>query len=140
LCSREASLVAADISKVWDALTNPDLTQKYAFALRVFSHWKVGSPVIWQGIYEGRKIVHKGQVLKIEKEKLLQITDYDALGKLVDVPSNYTKVTYELAVEGDHKTRLNITEEDFRGDQTRLNDAASFWDTILPKLKNLLES
>jgi hypothetical protein len=71
---------------------------------------------------------------------LLQITDYDALGKLVDVPSNYTKVTYELAVEGDHKTRLNITEEDFRGDQTRLNDAASFWDTILPKLKNLLES
>lgn len=35
--------LASSPSEVWDALTNPDLTQRYWFGTRIESDWKPGS-------------------------------------------------------------------------------------------------
>lgn len=53
---KKSILIDADISKVWNALINSDLTERYAFGLRVSSDWKVGSSVLWKGTYNGREI------------------------------------------------------------------------------------
>lgn len=101
----------ANTSKVWDALTNPELTKKYMYGCEVISDWKVGSPLIWKGAEDG-KIYVKGNILSIEPGKRLQFTTFDPNSKLEDKPSNYTTVTYELSPE-DGTTELTVTQGDF---------------------------
>jgi uncharacterized protein YndB with AHSA1/START domain len=35
-------------SKVWDTLTNPELTTQYMFDCELISDFKVGNPIIWK--------------------------------------------------------------------------------------------
>ncbi|MGI0090300.1 MAG: hypothetical protein ACREBS_01200 [Nitrososphaerales archaeon] len=56
------------------------------------------------------------------------------------ISPNYTRVTYELSSKGGGSvTKLDITGENFR-DKAKYDDSTRFWDTILPKLKALMES
>ncbi|HMG16258.1 MAG TPA: SRPBCC domain-containing protein, partial [Saprospiraceae bacterium] len=65
--------INAPPSEVWDALTNPDKTKKYFFNCKVYSDWKVGSPISFKGrIFLIKKIEFNGTILKIEPEKLLE--------------------------------------------------------------------
>ncbi len=141
LVLKRTILIKADVDHVWDALINPDLTERYVFGLRVSSDWKIGSPVVWKGRFQGKDLMHRGRVLNFEPRRILQITDFDALGVADDVPSNYTTVTYELSSENAGSvTRLNITEENFGGDQRKFDDSCRFWDSTLPKLKAMMEA
>ena len=45
-------------SKVWDALTNPEIIKKYLFGTETITDWKVGSEIIFQGEY-GENKEHK---------------------------------------------------------------------------------
>jgi hypothetical protein len=35
----------ADVSKVWNALINPELIKQYLFGTEAVSEWKIGSPI-----------------------------------------------------------------------------------------------
>ena len=41
------SYIASHLAAVWDALTNPEVTQIYWYGTRVESDWKVGSKVLY---------------------------------------------------------------------------------------------
>jgi hypothetical protein len=56
-----------------------------------------------------------------------------------DEPASYSKVTYQLSSLGQDTTLLDITEDNFEGNQARFQDAIKFWNTLLPSLKELLE-
>ena len=43
--ARAETEIEARPAQVWDALTDPDLIQKYMFGSRVETDWKVGSPI-----------------------------------------------------------------------------------------------
>jgi uncharacterized protein YndB with AHSA1/START domain len=71
---KNAISINASIEKVWDALVNPEQTKKYMFGCETVSDWKVGSPLLWRGIYEGKEMVFvKGIILAIETGKPLLI-------------------------------------------------------------------
>ena len=133
----------AETSNVWEALTNPALTQKYMFGCEVISDWKVGSPIIWKGFSEGKEIVFvKGKIVNIVPGKLLQFTAFDPNSGLEDVPPNYTTVTYELSPESE-QTVLSVTQGDFGGvanGEKRYDDTVGGWDSALNGLKKLLEN
>ena len=40
--------IASTATRVWDALTDPEITQQYWFDTRIESDWKVGSKVIYR--------------------------------------------------------------------------------------------
>jgi len=139
LIVKRSILVNADNTTVWEALTNPEQTKKYMFNCEVASDWQVGSPITWQGNFQGYEAFQKGTILQCIPGKLVQYTTFDPNFDMADLPENYLHVTYELH-NRDGKTELTITNENFGGDEKRCEHTAMGWDNmIIPKLKELLE-
>src|SRR5436190_400101 len=65
--------INSSVAKVWDALTNTELTKEYMFDCFAISDWKEGSPLEWKGAHDGKLYV-KGYILKIIPLQLLQFT------------------------------------------------------------------
>lgn len=126
----------AEISNVWEALTNPEITKKYFFNCEAISDWKVGSPIIFKMTSDGKEIVAvKGIVTAIEQERLLEHTCFAS--EFENVPSKHTTVTYKLSSENDI-TKLSVTQGDF-GDEETYNHTDASWNHVLNGLKMIID-
>jgi uncharacterized protein YndB with AHSA1/START domain len=132
---------------VWDALTNPEQTKKYMFGCETVSDWKIGSPLLWKGSYEGKEMVFvKGIIVDIKPGKFLAYTTIDPNSPTVeDIPQNYVTVTYTLSSENGG-TFLTVTQGDFstvaEGEkryQETFNNGEG-WNPILVEIKKLVET
>lgn len=137
--------INAPVSKVWNALIDPEQTKKYMFGCETVSDWKLGSPLLWKGTYEGKEMVFvKGTIVEIVPEKLLKYTTFDPNSTIADVPENYLTVTYELetlngqtvftVTQGDYNT---VAEGEKRYKESYNNGQG--WDPILVEIKKLVE-
>ena len=135
--AKAAITINAPASRVWDALTKPDLIKLYLFGTQVTTDWRVGSPITYQGMWEGKAYKDKGQVLQVEPGKLLVSTFWSSLSGLPDVPENYQTVRYELSAEG-NGVRLTITQDNNHS-QEEADHSAQNWKTVLDGMKKLLE-
>ena len=136
--ARAATTIDAPASKVWDALTKPELIKQYLFGTEVTSDWRVGSPITYRGEWQGKPYEDKGKVLEIEPGKRLVSTFWSSLGGLPDAPENYNTVSYELAPAGDG-TRLTVTQDN-NPSREAADHSAQNWRTVLDGIKQLLES
>jgi uncharacterized protein YndB with AHSA1/START domain len=135
--AKVSTKINAPRSKVWEALTRPDLIKQYLFGTEVTTDWKVGSPITYKGIWEGKPYEDKGKVLQVEPEKLLVSTFWSALSGLPDVPENYNTVRYELSPE-DGGTRLSIIQDN-NASQQDADHSVQNWQIVLDGLKKLLD-
>lgn len=135
--ARQQIVVNAPREKVWEALTNPDLVAQWLFGTRVESDWKLGSPILWRGEYQGRSYEDKGKVLEIEQGKKLVTTYWSSLSGQPDRPEHYKTVRYELSdVEGG--TKLTVTQDNNRNrEETRHSE--DNWRTAFKQMKAALE-
>ena len=129
--------INAPAARVWDALTQPELIKRYLFGTQVTTDWRVGSPIVYEGIWEGKAYRDKGQVLQVEPGKLLVSTFWSSLSGLPDVPENHQTVRYELSTEGSG-TRLTV-RQDNNATQEDANHSAQNWNMVLDGMKSLLE-
>ena len=129
--------IDAPASRVWDALTDPDLIRQYLFGTQVTTDWQAGSPITYEGTWEGKAYKDKGKVLQVEPGKLLVSTFWSSLAGLPDVPENYQTVRYELSTEGSG-TRLTVMQDN-NATQEDANHSAQNWSTVLEGMKRLLE-
>src|SRR5438128_2229355 len=88
LIVKKSITLNANISKVWEALTNPQLTKQYMYNCEVISDWKVGSPLVWKGTEDG-KVYVRGNIVSIDPGRRLQFTAFDPNSEMEDTPSNY---------------------------------------------------
>ncbi len=146
LIVRNNILINATIPKVWDALVNPELTKKYMFGCEALSNWTIGSPLLWQAMYEGKETVFvKGIIADIQPNKLLKYTVIDPNTDMPDIPENYLNVTYELS-EQEGQTNLIVWQDGFEdaaeGEKryTDVYNNGEGWQPILVKIKKLVES
>ena len=130
-------IINAPTSRVWDALTRPDLIKQYLFGTKVTADWRVGSPITYQGTWEGKAYQDKGKVLQVAPGKLLVSTFWSSLSGLPDAPENYQTVRYELSTEGSG-TRLTISQNN-NATQEDANHSAQNWNMVLDGMKQLLE-
>ena len=130
--------IHAPASKVWDAITKPELIKQYLFGSDVISDWKVGSPIIYKGEWKGKSFEDKGKILEMEPEKLLRSTHWSPLSGVPDSPENYHTVTYELS-EKDGSTDVRITQDNNASEEERAHSEQN-WKTVLDGMKKLLES
>jgi len=132
--------IKADADKVWDALTNPEMTKQYMFGCKAITDWKVGSEVIWKGATDGIIYV-KGHVVKFEPNSVLAFTVFDPNGTYEDIPENYLTGEYRLSYS-DSETTLDISQGDYSvvadGEQ-RYKDADKGWKMAMGGLKKLVE-
>ena len=125
-------------TKVWEALTTPEIIKQYLFGTDAKSDWKVGSPIIYSGVWEGKAYEDKGQILEIEPEKILKTTYWSGMSGKPDAPENYQIVTYELeAVDGG--TKVTLTQENTQS-QESIDHSMGNWKMVLDGMKKLLES
>ena len=139
-------IINAPISKVWDALINPEQTKKYMFGCETVSDWKVGSSLLWRMDYEGKEFIAvKGTVVAFVPDQKLVYTVFDPNSAMEDIPENYLSVTYELSVENS-QTLLRVTQGDYSTvaeGERRYNEAYNDgvgWTPILEKIKIILET
>ena len=134
---KKSITINAPANQVWDALTDPEKTKEYFFKCRVFSDWKVGSPIVFKGkMFWIIPIEMKGIITKIEPSKLLQYT----LSNKSDDSKTTSTVTDELTEENG-VTTVNITDDVGQGDgaEKRYNRSVKGWDKILNGLKEFVE-
>ncbi len=129
--------IHAPASKVWEALTRPELIKKYLFGSDVVTDWKVGSPILYRGEWQGKTFEDKGTVVHVEREKRLVSTHWSPLSGVPDTPENYHTVTYELS-EHDGSTAMTITQDKNASEKEKAESEQN-WKMILDGLKKLLE-
>ena len=142
---RNSITINAPASKVWDALVNPEQTKKYMFGSEALSDWKIGSPLLWKGQYEGKEMVFvKGHVVDIRPERFLEYTVIDPNSTIEDIPENYLNITYELSPENGN-TLLKVTQGDYSKvaeGERRFKESSNNgegWNPILVEIKKLAE-
>ena len=137
LILRKTISIKAPASKVWEALTTPEWIKQYLFGTETISDWKVGSPIIFKGSWEGKEYRDKGTILKFEKGKVFQYNCWSSFSSLPDTPENYAVLTFELSPHGS-STELLLTQDNI-ADETALEHSNKNWDGVLGTMKKLLE-
>jgi uncharacterized protein YndB with AHSA1/START domain len=137
LIAKASTVINAPASKVWQALTQPELIKQYLFGTEVVSDWKVGSPITYKGVWEGKAYEDKGTILEIEPEKHLLSTYWSSMSGQPDLPENYKHVDYALS-PSDGGTLLTITQ-DGNASQASKEHSEKNWHMVLKGLKDLLE-
>ncbi|MEP7277672.1 MAG: SRPBCC family protein, partial [Bacteroidota bacterium] len=118
-------------------ITTPEKIKKYLMNTQVQTDWKEGSPITYEGEYNGKSYRDKGVIQKIEPGKLLQSTYWSSMGGKEDKPENYNLVTYSLEDKND-KTVLTISQNNIQSQKEKAH-ASDNWKTVLEKLKTVAE-
>jgi uncharacterized protein YndB with AHSA1/START domain len=137
LKTEDSITIEVPISRVWEALTTPELIKAWFFGVDTATDWKVGSPLVHRGVYQGRPYEDKGNILQIEPPRLLVHSHWSPVSGLPDAPENYQRVTWEL-IERDGKTTLTIKEDNLPSEEAKATSEKS-WRIVLENLRRLLE-
>ena len=129
--------INAPTSKVWEALTTPSIIKQYFFGTDAISDWKVGSPLIFKGEWQGKKYEDKGTILESVQQKIFKYNYWSSMSGLEDKPENYVNVTYELSGNND-TTTVTITQENIPDEKMREHSEEN-WRKVISDLKKLLE-
>ena len=137
LISKSSTMINAPVNKVWDALTNPHLIKEYLFGTKTTTDWKKGSPITYEGEWQGRNYKDKGVVVDIIPEKLLHTTYWSSMSGKEDRPENYNNVLYEVE-EQNGGTLVTISQDNIK-DEEELEHMNENWGIVLDNMKKLLE-
>lgn len=123
--------------KVWQALTDGELTKQYWVRHRNASDWKVGSTWKHQD-YDDPSIVDiVGTVVESTPPRRLVITW--AFPADEANPAKHSRVTFDIEPFMD-AVRLTVTHDELEPDSPMLKGVTSGWPIILSSLKTLLET
>lgn len=109
--------INADLSKVWNALTNPEIIKEYLFGTETITDWSVGSKIIFQGEYDGHKYKDEGIILENKAKKLLSYSYWSGFSGLENKPENYLTVTYTLKPRNNNSTELTWMQKGYANEE-----------------------
>jgi uncharacterized protein YndB with AHSA1/START domain/DNA-binding transcriptional ArsR family regulator len=118
--------------RLWQALTDGDLTQQYYYGTRVESDWQPGSPYAYRDVAGATMI--DGEVLESDPPRRLVTTFRAAWSQ--DTPST---VTWEITPEG-AACKLTLTHEGLDPTSQFGMSVRDGWARIVSGLKTLLET
>jgi len=128
--------VNAPVEKVWNALTDPAIIAEYLFSTETITDWKVGSEIIFQGVYGDNKEFSyrdRGIILENIFNQTISYSYWSGFTGLEDKPGNYATVTYTLKRIDDDHTGFTWTQKGFAteaGYQHSLNGMPAFLEQI----------
>lgn len=137
IVARQQIFIKASPARVWDALTDPKLIKQYLFGTETKTDWKVGSPIIYTGVWEGEAYQDKGTILEYIPNQLLRTSYWSGFSGKPDLPENYATVSYSL-VKTRTGTELTITQDNLASPEAQDHSERN-WKLVLLNLKRLLE-
>jgi uncharacterized protein YndB with AHSA1/START domain len=133
------SYIESTPERVWDALTNGDVTEQYFFGSRIESDWKEGSRITYS---RGGEVTDWGEILKCEPQKELSFTWTNKWDN--EEREEPTIATFTLKdLNGTVKLTLrheNLMEKDYVEEEDTFVGYNNGWPAILSNLKTLLET
>ncbi len=137
ITGRVETTINAPVSKVWEALTKPEIIKQYFFGTDTETDWKKGSPIIYKGEWQGKKYQDHGTILDIEKNKLIKYNYWSSMSGIEDKPENWMVLTYELKEKND-KVTVSIKQENIADEKTKTHSEEN-WKKVLEGLKKVVE-
>ncbi|HLE57899.1 MAG TPA: SRPBCC domain-containing protein [Rhodothermia bacterium] len=125
--------------RLWQAITDPEMREKYAFGVAVKSDWKAGSS--YRGIAGEATIspnmpIFEGENLEVDPPRRL-VQSYRALWSDDVKDEGTSRVTWAIEPVGD-SCRLTVTHDQLR--EGANEELYGGWPMILSGLKTLLEA
>lgn len=131
-------VINASAEMVWDALINPEKIKIYLFGTETITDWKVGSPIVFQGSYEGQSYKDKGNVIEKNVNKRLQYNYWSGFSGIEDKPENYSIITYSIEVITDQQVKFTWLQEGFASEEGQQHSASGLGG-MLEQIKTLVE-
>lgn len=138
LVARASIEIDAEPEAVWAALVDPAAIKEYFFGTTAVSNWRVGSPIVWKGEWQGRKYEDKGIILEVQEGRTLRFSHFSPLSGATDVPENYHTVEVRLARK-EGGTTVSLSQDNNATEDERDHSAVN-WETVLAGLKAYIES
>src|SRR5215472_17122422 len=131
-------------AQLWQAITDPQFTQRFFFQTRLQTELRVGAPLQYWN--RDGKLTVEGQVLAAEPPRKL-VTTW-AFRHRPDVASDPpSRVTWEIEpldpAEGQGEAsmcRLTLIHDDFPSETATFKSVGEGWPLVLSSLKSLLET
>jgi uncharacterized protein YndB with AHSA1/START domain len=122
--------------RLWEAITDGEMRQKYSFGVGVTSDWTPGSS--YEAVHPGAGIaISEGENLEVEPPRRL-VQSFTALWGDDVKAEGTSRVTWVIEPVGDDSCRLMVTHDQLReGANDQLYGG---WPMILSGLKTLLET
>ncbi len=125
--------------KVWDVLINPEKIKEYLFGTEVLTDWNIGSPIVFQGEYDGQQYKDKGNVIENAKNELLKYDYWSGFSGLEDKPENYSLVTYKIEKLNDNSISFTWYQQGFSSEEGQKHTEQGL-KGMLEKIKELAEN
>ena len=129
--------VDASPDVVWSTLTEPAKIADWMSGSTVETDWQGGSPITWQGEYEGRAYEDKGEVLVYDEPERLSMTHYSPMMGQPDEPESYHTLVYTLT-PSDEGTTVELTQDGCDTEEQAEQFSAN-WQQMLDGLKAAAE-
>ena len=136
LALKTSAIINVSVSKVWDALTNPEVVKEYFFGTNLITDWKEGSPIRFTGVWDGIAYEDKGIVLKFEPEHYLSYNYWSSFSGTEDIPENYANIEY-IVKEVDGGTQVTVTQDNMK-DEAAVAHSENNWQMLLEEMRKLL--
>jgi uncharacterized protein YndB with AHSA1/START domain len=121
--------------RLWEAITDNEMRQKYNFGVGVTSEWTPGSH--YEGFHPGAGIaIAEGENLEVDPPRRL-VQSFNALWSDEVKAEGTSRVTWEIEPVGD-SCRLTVTHDELREGVNA--EIYGGWPQILSGLKTLLET
>ena len=127
--------IAAAPEKVWQALTDPEMTEKYWFGFRVTADGKAGDYMTARS--PAGKEVHHDRILESDPPRRLSYA-WQPLYKEMQ-GERPSRVTFELTPFKD-QTRLTIVHDEFDEGSKIFGLISKGWPAVLSSMKSFLET
>jgi uncharacterized protein YndB with AHSA1/START domain len=126
--------IAASPERVWEALTRPDLSEKYWFGYRVTADGKAGERMT--AVNPAGRLAHDDPIIESDPPRKL-VYGWKPLYK--DMPDERpSRVTFLLEpFKG--QTRLTVTHDEFEEGSRIFGMISKGWPAVLSSLKSFLE-
>lgn len=105
--------IDAPASKVFEALTQPELVKQWQFGKTVQCDWQTGNAIKFIAETEGKVLEQWGTILEIRPNELLKYNLFTPAPGIEEKPENYNITSYVLTNDN-NKTQIELIQEDNR--------------------------
>ena len=126
--------------RLWEAITDEEMRQKYSFGVGTSSDWTPGSR--YESVASGETVapgtaIAVGENLEVDPPRRL-VQSFNAVWSDEVKSEGTSRVTWEIEPVGDDSCRLTVTHDQLR--EGANEELYGGWPMILSGLKTLLET